>query len=238
MAFYKIKSQSEIKDIDTETGIVTGYASISNVIDSDEEMVVNGAFKKTLKERGVKSKNPRIKHLWQHSTWEPIAIPTVLEEDDKGLFFKSKFGSDTFSQDKLKQHIDGIITEMSIGYNVIKAEKVKDGERVKFWKLLELRLWEYSSVTWGANSLTHIVDAKGSQEDRIESLNNRMDKLVKALSNGTYSDNTMEQFQIELKQIQELYNSLITKEPKITTPKAGEPDKEAIKKYYLNQLIN
>lgn len=236
MAFYKIKSQTEIKDIDTEKGIVTGYASIFNIIDSDEDMVIPGAFKKTLKERGVKSKIPRIKHLWQHMPWEPIAVPTILLEDDKGLYFESRFGNDTFSQDKLQQHVDKIITELSIGYNTIKVEKVMEGERVKYWKLLELRLWEYSSVTWGSNHFTHIINAKGSKENKLKALNDRMDRLTKALADGKYSDETMMQFQIDLKQIQELYNSLIIKEP-IITPGTGEPDKEkAIKEFYRNQI--
>ena len=36
---------------------------------------------------------------------------------------------------------------------------------VDYYKLLELKLWEYSSVTWGANSLTEIVAVKAG--DRV-----------------------------------------------------------------------
>jgi len=226
--FYQIKAQTEIKDIDTEKGTVAGYASIFNVIDSDRDMVMKGAFKKTLKERGVDAKIPRIKHLWQHDSWTPIAIPTTLQEDEKGLFFVSKFGTDQPSQDKLQQHIDGIITELSIGFNTIKTEKVIEGDQILYWKISEVKLWEYSSVTWGANHLTHIVSAKGNKMEQIDMLNARMDKLVKALSNGTYSDETMEQFQVDLKQIQTLYNSLIKEEPTKITPKIDEPRIEII----------
>jgi HK97 family phage prohead protease len=225
--FYRVKASTEIKEADIKKGEVSGYASIFNNVDSDEEMIIQGAFAKTLSERGVGSAKPRIKHLWQHDSWQPIAIPTVLKEDERGLFFVSKFGTDSFSQDKLKQHIDGIITELSIGFQVIKREDITndDGKR-EYTKLIELKLWEYSSVTWGANKLTEIISAKNlSNEDKLEAVNNRMTALVKALKNN-YKDEDLEKFEIELKQIQEIYNSLIEAAPDDSTQLEDAPKKD------------
>ena len=163
----KIKSQFEIKEVDTQKGIILCYPSVFNVVDSDREMVMPGAFTKTISEVGPGSAKPRIKHLWQHDRWQPIGIPQSMEEDKKGLLVASMFGKDQFSQDKLQQHIDGIITELSIGYSVIKSEKVMKTDTpdvVDYYKLLELKLWEYSSVTWGANSLTEIVAVKAGDK--------------------------------------------------------------------------
>ena len=222
---FRVKSNFELKDADEKTGIVTGYASIFGNEDSDKEIVVQGAFRKTLKERGPKSARPRIKHLWQHDSWQPIAIPAILKEDDKGLYFESQFGKDQFSQDKLQQHIDGIITEMSIGYNVIKSEDTRDDDEMLVnRKLLELKLWEYSSVTWGANELTHIVSAK-SREDVISNLNKRLDALNHGLKNGKYTDETCEMFEAEINKIISMIKTLEVKEPAIVTPESVEPSK-------------
>jgi len=110
MGNFLVKSNFELKDADEKKGIVTGYASIFNNLDSDNEIVMPGAFAKTLVECGPGSAKPRIKHLWQHDSWQPIAIPKELKEEEKGLYFESMFGKDSFSRDKLQQHIDKIIT--------------------------------------------------------------------------------------------------------------------------------
>lgn len=217
---YQIKSNGhfEIKDVDEKKGVVKGYAAIFENVDSDGDIFIKGAFTKSINER-----IGRIKHLWQHDTWTPIAIPREMKEDNTGLYFVSEFGKDTFSQDKLQMHIDGLITELSVGFNTIKWETDADA---KVRKLQEVKLWEYSSVTWGANSLTHIISAKGEdKEDIIEKANNRMEILLKALKNGKYTDESAESFEIELKQIQQLYIDLISQpeqstddyEPEVST---------------------
>lgn len=209
---YSVKSNYRLKDIDEGEGIITAYVSIFGNVDSDGDMVMPGAFTKTIAERGPNSSKPRIKHLHQHSTWDIIGVPIEMTEDATGLLVKSKFGSDTFSQDKFKQHVDGLLTEFSIGYQIITIEKVLDeNENVDYYKLIELKLWEFSSVTWGANALTYTTDIK-SLDKTLEDINDRMDKLTKALKQGEYTDETCEQFEIELKQIQTIYNELIKRD--------------------------
>jgi HK97 family phage prohead protease len=232
---FQVKSNFELKDADEKTGIVTGYASIFGNIDSDKDMIMPGAFTKTIAERGPGTPKPRIKHLWQHDSWQPIGVPVMMKEDERGLYFETKFGSDQFSQDKLKQHIDGIITELSIGYNTIKKEDSKDDKGIEFRKLTELKLWEYSSVTWGANSLTEIVSAKGESKDILAELNKRIESLNKALKNGKYSDETCEQFESELNKIQAIIKSLEIQEPVITTLKEEEPTIDY--KHYLETIL-
>jgi len=221
---FQVKSNFELKDADEKTGIVTGYASIFGNIDSDQDMIMPGAFSKTLTERGPESTRNRIKHLWQHDSWQPIALPKVLKEDSKGLYFESQFGKDQFSQDKLQQHIDGLITELSIGFNTIKSqdENETDG-KLRCRKLLELKLWEYSSVTWGANSLTEVVSAKGETVETLTELNKRLESLNKGLKNGKYSDETAEQFEAEIEKIKAIIKTLNIKEPVITTHVNVEP---------------
>ena len=217
---FRIKSNYELKDADEKTGIVTGYASVFGNEDSDKEIVMPGAFVKTISERGPGSAKPRIKHLWQHDSWQPIGVPVKLQEDERGLYFETQFGKDSFSQDKLQQHIDGIITELSIGYNVIRSEDQadKDGKFLNR-KLIELKLWEYSSVTWGANSLTEIISAKGEVKDIMADLSKRLEALNKGLKNGKYTDETCESFEAEICKIASIIQSLEIKEPgQVPTP--------------------
>lgn len=230
---FKVKSNFELKDADEKTGIVTGYASIFGNEDSDKDIVMPGAFSKTLSERGPESTKPRIKHLWQHDSWQPIAIPKVLKEDERGLYFESQFGKDQFSQDKLQQHIDGIITEMSIGYNIIKAEENFDPDgKYLNQRLIELKLWEYSSVTWGANSLTEIISAKGEKSDILLNLTRRLEALNKGLKNGKYTDESCELFEAEICKIASIIQSLDLKEPGADpTPETIEPTK------YLESIL-
>lgn len=221
---FSVKSNFEIKGADEKKGVVEGYASIFGNIDSDKDMIMPGAFSKTIAERGPGSAKPRIKHLWQHNSWDPIGIPIELREDDKGLYFITQFGKDQFSQDKLQQHIDGIITELSIGYNTIKSEDIADQDgNFEYRKLTELKLWEYSSVTWGANSLTEVISAKGQDIDILSELNKRIEALGKALKNGKYTDETCEQFEAEINKIQEIIKSLKEPEPVKTTQEDQEP---------------
>lgn len=221
---FKVKSNFELKDIDEAKGIVTGYASVFGNIDSDDDMIIKGAFTKTIQEHGPESAKPRIKHLWQHSSWDIVGVPIVLKEDDKGLYFETQFGKDRFAQDKLQQHIDGLITELSIGYNTIKSENIVDGnDNFQYRKLTEVRLWEYSSVTWGANSLTEIISAKGIEEDLTKELTTRLDRLGKALKNGKYSDETCGSFEAEIEKIKSIIMSLEVKKPDNTTSSIVEP---------------
>jgi hypothetical protein len=239
MALFSVKSNFEIKDADDKKGIVTGYASIFNNVDSDNDMILPGAFAKTITERGPGSAKPRIKHLWQHDSWQPIGVPNVLREDDKGLYFETQFGKDQFSQDKLQQHIDKIITELSIGYNVIKQEDVTDGNgKILHRKLTELKLWEYSSVTWGANSLTEVVSAKGETKDILADLNKRLEALNRGLKAGKYTDESCEQFEAEIAKIQAIITSLKTMEPEIiSTPDIVEPT-QINRKQILETILN
>ena len=57
----RIKSQFEIKEVNTQKGIILCYPSVFNVVDSDREMVMPGAFTKTISEVVIK-KNGNVIH--------------------------------------------------------------------------------------------------------------------------------------------------------------------------------
>ena len=234
--FYPTKSiDIKLEDVDEKNGIIKVIPSVFGNIDSDNEMIARGAFKKTIEERGTTSPKNRIKHLWQHDTWQPIGKPLEMEETKKGLAVLTQFGSDDFSQDKFKQHIEEIITEMSIGFQVISSKRMDTGENEKeYAKLTELKLWEYSSVTWGSNYLTEAKEE--FTPELLDKVNARMTKLSKALRTGTYTDETFEMFEIELKQIQDFYNSLIQQPEQKSTVTEDKPSE--IIKLFTKKINN
>jgi len=79
-----------IKEVDTDSRIVKGYFSAFDNVDSDGDMIIKGAFSKSLQEHSPESKsNRKISHLAYHNVTRPVGVLKVLLEDDKGLYFES-----------------------------------------------------------------------------------------------------------------------------------------------------
>lgn len=187
-----------LKDVDTKSGVVTFYASSFNKEDDSREAVLPGGFTKTLAEQGPASKQPRIKHLYQHDTTALLSMPQLLKEDPFGLYVESKIVPTTLGRDVLLLYEAGVITEHSIGYEVIQAE----WDRQRSVRLLkELRLYEVSSVTWGANSDTPTVSVKsltdGSQLATLATKAASIDRLLH--SGNLQSDTICELLERDLK---------------------------------------
>lgn len=143
-----------------------GYASFFNNIDAYDDIIEKGAFRKTIAEN-----RNRIKVLWQHDTNEPIGIPEEMHEDDNGLYVKAKISMTDTGKKALTLIKDGVITEMSIGYDVVKDDyKMLGTKRVRMLK--ELKLWEFSPVTFAANDKAKILKMRHLLEnikgDRID----------------------------------------------------------------------
>jgi HK97 family phage prohead protease len=224
-----IGGESAITNIDTTSNVVEGYFSIFGNVDSDGDMIMPGAFTKTLQENGN-----RIKHLWQHDPRYPLSKP-VLQEDAKGLKFKSTISDTSFGRDAMRLYMDGVIDEHSIGYNTIKA-----AQKSNYNEMTELRLWEGSSVTWGANDLAIGGPMKGlfNKEDIIK----RMDTIYKALRHGKYeNDEIFILLDINHQQLKQVIIDLLEATPAVEkTPEPSEskePNNEVVKAK-LNSLIN
>jgi len=210
------------KDVDGKKGIVIGYFSAFDNVDSDGDIIRKGAFEKTIRENGPKSAKPRIKHLMNHDTSLPLGVITDLKEDDYGLYYESKLGSHSLGQDFVKMVDSGLISEHSIGFRTIKRNQLQDYEgyqknpSVGWFELTELKLWEGSSLTaWGANANTPLTGMK--TELRVKSMNNRIDLLTKALRDGTFTDETFELLEIELQQIKQFNIDLLKQSKEATT---------------------
>ena len=221
---YKDISDGAVKDVDTVTGRITGYFSIFGNKDSDGDIIMPGAFKKTIRENGPKSAKPRILHLLMHDSWKPLAKPDILKEDSVGLYFEDNISHTTYGKDTIQLYQDKVLTEHSIGYQVVKREV---DERAEVQKLIELKLWEGSTVSWGANMDALVSTVKSTDKPSKEAINllyQKMDAMEVALK-GDYTDDTLRQLEIQFKQIQQLIISLNrTIEPETSTPKTDKPE--------------
>jgi HK97 family phage prohead protease len=189
------------KDADTKRGIVTGYFASFGNKDSDNDIILKGAFQKTIEERGPGSRQPRIKHLLNHRSDQPIGKIMLLQEDDKGLYYESQVGTHFLGKEFIAMVQSELISEHSIGFRVVDKEPTKDGTLLK-----ELQLWEGSSLTaWGANEFTPLTSMKGQdKETTLEALKTRHKQIEKFCRNSDLSDETLESILLYNKQLFQL----------------------------------
>ena len=206
---------AEIKDLNLKDRIVQAYYFNAQIVDSDDDIISLDAYDKSITERGPKSSMPRIKHLFNH--WEGTGILQELGNDEKGGWFISKLGRHSVGRDTLLMYEDGLITEHSHGFETINAvNETIEGKNIR--RIKEGILWEVTSLDkWGANMNTPVMK---SLEDR-NYWTKRIDKLMKALSSGTYTDETFELLEIQLIQIKEMIR-LFDKPEQPFTPARAE----------------
>jgi len=179
-------------DVDVNTGIVTGYFSAFGNIDSHGDRIMPGAFKKTIRERGPKGTN-QIKHLLQHDMERPLGAIQLLKEDSIGLYFETKFTVGiTEVDDTLRRYEAGIYNEHSIGFRLIDGEFIDDDPTTgPHFEMTEIKLFEGSTVTLGANSQTPFTGFKGSglsPEQYVKSFAKRVERMNAALKVKGQSD--------------------------------------------------
>lgn len=193
MLTYKTKNfDLEVKDIDTKQGIISGYFSAFGMKDSDGDIIMPGAFTKSINENGPGSAKNRIKHLFNHNPSQPLGKILELKEDGYGLFYRSQIGNHALGIDFIKMAESGLITEHSIGFNIIREQKANEANEIH-----EVRLWEGSSLSgWGANENTPLVDMKSLVliVDELTKRNDLNDKekeqLIKLTIEQTKDDTT------------------------------------------------
>jgi HK97 family phage prohead protease len=246
MKEYNVKDSlngASIKDIDGKKGIITGYFSKFNNVDSDGDIIRRGAFAKTIQETGPNSSQPRIKHLMNHNPSQPLGLLKSLVEDDNGLLYESQIGTHQLGNDFVKMVESGLITEHSIGFRITKRNQLQDYEGYKqnpnggWYEITEVKLWEGSSLTaWGANSLTPITGLKSIEAANLFS--ERQKAIEKFCRNTDASDECIEMLLLHSKQLTQMVIDAKNTQPiVITEPNNSKSIIEAIKtfKNTLNQ---
>ncbi|MBM3610091.1 MAG: HK97 family phage prohead protease [Alphaproteobacteria bacterium] len=136
------------------SGTFSGYASVWNTWDAQEEQVLPGAFSTSLQRSKDASSWPKL--LWQHDPQEPIGAWDEIQEDSHGLFVQ---GTLFLELQKAKEaHLllqKKVVDGLSIGYVPQKVKHTQEG------RLLEVvDLHEISLVTFPSNPSARIHAVK------------------------------------------------------------------------------
>lgn len=148
---------------DDEPGVFTGYGSVFGNTDSDRDIVVKGAFRKSLKIR-----MPAL--LWQHDQKQPIGRFLDVREDEHGLRVKGQLmmhGRGLEAYELMKM---GALNGLSIGFITKSANREqKTGVR----SIYEADLREISVVTFAANERATVMGVKSAGDvSTIQDLEN------------------------------------------------------------------
>lgn len=142
----------------------TGYASTwTRTPDYAGDVVVKGAFSKTLADWGAKGR--AIPLLWLHDDGNPNAYIGVAKctEDDHGLKVEAVLDTDNPTAKQVHKLLKGgQVSEMSFAYRVIDSATVEVENGIKANELRELDLLEVSVVPHGCNPDTSIDDVKAA----------------------------------------------------------------------------
>lgn len=204
IATYRIN----IKNTDDKKGEFEGYLSIFGNQDLQKDIVVKGAFQKSIEiaKSTMKDKDSSYLYpiLFQHDPDRAIGGFTEVEEDEKGLRVKGQLDLDIEDGRRAYSGLKkGYLQGLSIGYQVIEDEMAKGGDS----RLLkEINLFEGSVVTFPANPLAYVTPANvkkaaaSSGDDDSEADNNlaavikeltaSINKLISLLSTDEQEDQT------------------------------------------------
>ncbi|RZI46576.1 HK97 family phage prohead protease [Candidatus Finniella inopinata] len=142
-----------IKNLE-EDGTFTGYASVFGMVYLHQEVVAPGAFNQSLKKWSQRQQMPKM--LWQHDPKIPIGVWLDIQEDPYGLYVKGKLLLDVrHGREAYALLKSGIVDGLSIGYEVVKAQR-QSKQRV----LETIELFEVSLVTFAANPAAKVTAYK------------------------------------------------------------------------------
>jgi uncharacterized protein len=145
-----------------ESGTFEGYASVFGVTDNAGDVIVPGAFLRSLARWRAEGRMPPM--LWQHDAAQPVGIFDEMREDACGLFVKGRLFVTDIARAREAYRLlkEKVVTGLSIGYRVKESRAdAKRGARV----LEEIELLEVSMVTFPANEAARVSRVKSAEAD-------------------------------------------------------------------------
>lgn len=144
--------------VDSRQRIIEGYASTFGNVDLGDDVVMPGAFTKTL---ATEFPARRIKVMRDHE--HLIGLPLHMEQDTGGLFTREKISATPIGEETIVLAADGVIDRKSIGYlTEQKSYGMQDGRKVR--RLESLRLKEYSLLAFPMNPAAVITSVKSADD--------------------------------------------------------------------------
>lgn len=152
-------TETQIKfSSDGKVGVFEGYASVFDVIDSDGDIILPGAYKKALT-----SQSRQVGMFFNHQTYGlPVGKWQVLEEDSKGLAVVGELTPGLSVSNDLRAAMEHKTVEgLSVGFTVLKDDYTIIDTGRAFNNVQALR--EISICTFPANEQA-TIDAMKSME--------------------------------------------------------------------------
>ena len=136
-------------------GSFSGYASLFGETDLNRDVLLPGAFLKSIRERGAAG----IRMLFQHDPAAPIGVWKEIREDARGLFVRGRLMPEVEkAREVLALMRAGAIDGLSIGFRTVRGRTdAKSGVR----RLIEVDLWEISVVTFPMLPAARVSAVKG-----------------------------------------------------------------------------
>lgn len=150
---------------ETEPRTFSGYGAMFGNTDAHGDVIVKGAFKKSLREHRKAGTMPAL--LSQHGGYfaagdmMPIGVWTKMEEDDDGLYVEGRLSDTPRGNEAYTLLRDKALTGLSIGYRAREfsyGTKPDEPRRT----LKDVDLLEVSLVTFPANTLARVAGVKGA----------------------------------------------------------------------------
>lgn len=162
----------DIKSVSDE-GVISGYGSVFGNRDLGGDVVVAGAFAKSIAAHSQNGTMPKM--FWQHNPDKPIGKWLKAAEDGKGLYLEGRFNMGVQQGREALAHVkEGDIDGLSIGYSIVQGGP---DEKTGAFLLKEVILREVSVVSIPMNEIARVESVKS---ERIE----RMDEFARRLRDG------------------------------------------------------
>ncbi len=147
-----------LSDVEAD-GSFSGYASLFGETDLNRDLVLPGAFQKSIAKRGAAG----IRMLFQHDPAAPIGVWRTVREDARGLFVSGRLMSEVAkAREVLALMRAGAIDGLSIGFRTVRGRTdAKSGVR----NLIEVDLWEVSVVIFPMLPAARVSSVKGVQRN-------------------------------------------------------------------------
>ena len=182
---------AKVEDVSERT--VSAYWSNFGNKDFDGDIIVKGAFKKTITDR---SKENPILFLKNHNFNNHISSPHEVVEDSKGLLARYKLPNTTQGNDTLEMYKEGFYNQHSIGFKTIQQDREKGANYIK-----EIKLFEGSVVPFGANPLTPMVSITKSLKFHYDTVPNSLqeeyDNAMRLMKSWKGSDEAFLEIQVK-----------------------------------------
>src|SRR5215211_7079125 len=131
-----------------------GHGSVFKNVDLGGDIVMPGAFKRTLAKQKADGALPQM--FWMHKPDSVPGVWTEMGEDDKGLYVRGELVDTPLGNEMRTLLTRKAVRGLSIGYQTKDFDFDGDGNRL----LKEIELWEVSLVSLAMNPLARVEAMK------------------------------------------------------------------------------